>query len=157
MSAATLERAAKEKVSEREARRQCPPASVLFDELDLAEPNMKLDGPGITAWLVEVGVLGTGHDRAIWSDKRMRRVSDWRRGGRASVAMVDEMLSVQGIGLWEIPDELWVDAKGQVKAEKGTKAEAVARIQAGETSHAIAERYGFHESTVRYWVKQANR
>lgn len=61
-----------------------------------------VDGPGLVAWLE-----AEGHLQAVKA-RGERRLSYWRQGVSASAYTLDRLLTPIGVGLWEIPDELWL-------------------------------------------------
>jgi hypothetical protein len=75
-------------------------------------------GPRLVAWLREIRVLlpdlGPGDvpvDRAPQlTASQVRRVSDWRRGARASFPVVDALLVHLDRHVSELPDDVWLPA-----------------------------------------------
>jgi hypothetical protein len=71
-----------------------------------------LEGYGFAIWLEE-----ERPDMAVQLGDQMRSVQRWRkRGAIALYATADEVMVALDLRLWEIPDELWIDAKAGAQA-----------------------------------------
>jgi len=63
------------------------------------------NGPMVAAWLDERGISFHG------KTAEAKRLIAWRSGGMADVYALDRMLINTKYGLWELPDEVWLEAR----------------------------------------------
>lgn len=114
-----------------------------------------LDGPALVAWLEEAE---PGRVRAdVIGPSLMRRINEWRRGGRASVWTADHALVRLGRHLSEVPDAAWRSRErlpvARSSGRRLSEAEIAALLDAvrrGTETKAIARRLGCAPATVRY-------
>jgi hypothetical protein len=103
-----------------------------------------LDGPALFAWMTSEGLIGDSIDRE-WGDSTARRFREWRKGGVATIARVDAILTSRGRHINEIPDAIWL-------------ADIPARIRAalldGRRDCDIAREVGVCRQAVRYHRRQ---
>jgi DNA-binding CsgD family transcriptional regulator len=113
----------------------------------LQEVSEWLDGPNLYAWISERRMLseaGPNLERAV------RR---WKEGGTANVYTVDRVLTALDLHIAELPDEFWLNEKSRANGAKLTvesKAELLARLEAGESTRTLAREFGISRDTVVY-------
>jgi hypothetical protein len=60
------------------------------------------DGPAVSAW------LKTNYPAVMQSEASARRLNDWDKGVRASLPVLDRILTRLGLRLGDVPDDMWV-------------------------------------------------
>ena len=65
-----------------------------------------LDGPAFMEWVFTH--YSRGELRAMFGEGRLRRTRDWQNGGKVHYGAADRFLTVIGMHLSEVPEEVWL-------------------------------------------------
>ena len=104
-----------------------------------------LDGPDLYEWILKRCPYIKGDREGILGYTHSRSMVRWRSGERAHYATADRLLTLLGLHISEIPDEIWRWAKRR-KKEKGLE-----HLRNGKSVKQVAQWVGARESTVYNW------
>lgn len=110
------------------------------------------DGPKLAAWLRQADRLPStgGCEGEIGS--LFNAVSRWERGERASLCSVDHWLTMLGLHISQVPDEVWsLETVRSANSPHPRRAEGLEMLEEELSVREISRRLDVAPATVRSW------
>ncbi len=129
--------------------------------MNLPEESQWLAGRAFVSWLEEgFGFEAKPHGKAV-----ERRVSEWRKGRPVSVWRADSLLTLLGLHLSMVPDDVWLEARTAepppISSPYGRRYPAelrndvIAQRLSGTSTKALERRYGIPRRRITQWLSDA--